>query len=115
MLRAKDTFSINEVAYAIYETNGSLSILKKPQYEPATREDLDIAAKGVQLPRSLVESGEIQHPVLKSLAKDEQRLLQELLKKGYPELDAVAYAELNEEGELSVIAAVRHQTMPGEF
>lgn len=61
------------------------------------------------------ESGEIQHPVLKSLAKDEQWLLQELLKKDYPALDAVAYAELNEEGELSVIAAVRHHTMPGEF
>lgn len=29
MLRAKDTFSVSEVAYAIYETNGSLSILKK--------------------------------------------------------------------------------------
>lgn len=98
MLRAKDTFSIHEVAYAIYETNGSLSILKKPQYEPVTREDLDIDAKGVSLPQCIVESGIIQRPALESLGKHESWLLQELRKKGYPELTSVAYAELNEEG-----------------
>ncbi|AIQ30715.1 hypothetical protein P40081_23020 [Paenibacillus sp. FSL P4-0081] len=115
MLRAKDTFSINEVAYAIYETNGSLSILKKPQYEPVTREDLDIDAKGVCLPQCLVESGSIQRPALESLGKHESWLLQELRKKGYPELTSVAYAELNEEGELCVIEAATHQAKPGEF
>lgn len=115
MLRAKDTFSIREVAYAIYETNGSLSILKKPQYEPANREELGIASRAVQLPQSLVESGEIQHPALQNLAKDEHWLLQELRKQGYSDLAAVAYAELDEDGELSVIASVRHQAKPGEF
>lgn len=115
MLRAKDTFSIHEVAYAIYETNGSLSILKKPQYEPATREDLDIAAKEVCLPQCLVEYGIIQRPALESLGKPESWLLQELRKQGYPELASVAYAELNEEGELCVIEAASHQAKPGEF
>lgn len=115
MLRAKDTFSINEVAYAIYETNGSLSILKKPQYEPVTREDLDIDAKGVSLTQCVVESGSIQRPALESLGKHESWLLQELRKRGYPELTSVAYAELNEEGELCVIEAATNQAKPGEF
>ncbi|OKP82410.1 hypothetical protein A3842_10325 [Paenibacillus sp. P3E] len=71
MLRSKDTFSLNEVAYAIYETNGSLSILKKPQYEPATREELDIKPPGIRLPRSLVEAGVVQRATLASLGHDE--------------------------------------------
>lgn len=41
--------------------------------------------------------------------------MQELRKKGYPELASVAYAELNEEGELCVIEAAPHQAKPGEF
>ena len=114
MLRAKDTFSIHEVAYAIYETNGSLSIMKKPQYEPATREDLNMAWRNVRLPQSLIESGEIRHSALTSLAKDEGWLLRELEKQGYADLSSIAYAELNEDGELSVIASVRHQAKPGE-
>lgn len=57
MLRAKDTFSVKEVAYAIYETNGSLSILKKPQFENVTRKDMELPEQEVHLPLSIVESG----------------------------------------------------------
>lgn len=115
MLRAKDTFSVHEVAYAIYETNGSLSILKKPQFEPATRKDLDIAEKEVQLPRSLVESGEINHAALQNLGKDLDWLMSGLKDQGYTDLTSVAYAELNEDGELCIVESVRHQAKPGEF
>lgn len=114
MLRAKDTFSINEVAYAIYETNGSLSLLKKPSYEPATREELQIPAREVQLPQSLIESGEIRYTALESLGKNKSWLMQELRKSGYPDPASVAYAELNEEGELCVVESVRQQAKLGE-
>ncbi|MBW4083003.1 DUF421 domain-containing protein [Paenibacillus sp. S150] len=115
MLRAKDTFSVNEVAYAIYETNGSLSILKKPQFEPATREELDIAPPRTRLPRSLVESGTVQKTTLASIGQDEAWLRMMLREQGHPDLNSVAYAEISEDGELTVIPATEQKTRPGEY
>ncbi|MFD1905787.1 hypothetical protein ACFTAO_28670 [Paenibacillus rhizoplanae] len=40
--------------------------------------------------------------------------MQELRKSGYPDPASVAYAELNEEGELCVVESVRQQAKPGE-
>lgn len=44
-LRQKDVFDINEVAYAIIETNGTLSVLLKPQYQNATKKDIKAKTK----------------------------------------------------------------------
>lgn len=35
-LRDKGVFDLNEVEFAILETNGQLSVLKKPQFQPVT-------------------------------------------------------------------------------
>lgn len=108
MLRSKDTFSVSEVAYAIYETNGSLSILKKAQYEPATREDLLVPVPESVLPVSIIEDGIIQRDTLGSLGHDEEWLAKELRKLGYSGPQTVVYAEITEEGELAVISSVSH-------
>lgn len=104
MLRAKDTFSVSEVAYAIYETNGSLSILKKPQFEVVTRRDINLNAQQIHMPQSIVEDGIVQLKGLRDLGKDEVWLHQQLQEKGFPDIKAVAYAEVNEEGELYVVS-----------
>ena len=44
-LRQKDVFDINEVAYAIIETNGTLSVLLKPQFQNATKHDVKVKTK----------------------------------------------------------------------
>ena len=44
-LRQKDIFDINEVAYAIIETNGKLSVMKKPENDNVTLSDMKIKAK----------------------------------------------------------------------
>ncbi|MNC43231.1 hypothetical protein D3C75_920830 [compost metagenome] len=108
MLRAKDTFSVSEVAYAIYETNGSLSILKKAQHEPATREDLLVPVPEATLPLSIIEDGIVQHETLNRLGQDDTWLARELRKQGYSGPQSVAYAEITEEGELAVISSVSH-------
>ncbi|GGF88734.1 DUF421 domain-containing protein [Paenibacillus albidus] len=110
MLRAKDTFSIHEVAYAIYETNGSLSILKKPQYEPATRGDLKLPLQDIQLPRSVVEDGEVQPDMLERLGLNEQELRQKLQEKGCPDVRSIAYAEINQDGELCIIPCAQKES-----
>lgn len=39
-LRSKDIFDVKEVEMALLETNGSLSVLKKPEYRNSTKKDL---------------------------------------------------------------------------
>ena len=43
-LRGKDIYDPRDVSYAVIETNGSLSVARKPAKEPATLADLQIAA-----------------------------------------------------------------------
>lgn len=59
-LREKDVFNIEEVLFAIVETNGSLTVLKKPQFRNVTRQDLAITVMPEQkLPIELIMDGEI--------------------------------------------------------
>lgn len=59
-LRIKDVFNIEEVLYAILEINGTLTVLKKPQYRNVTRQDLMISTNPeCRLPIELIMDGEI--------------------------------------------------------
>lgn len=51
-LRQQGVFDMGEVQYAIAETNGSISVLPKPQYRPITAEDLQLSVsdEGVAVP-----------------------------------------------------------------
>ena len=44
-LRQKDVFDIKEVKYAIIETNGTLSVLLKPEYQNSTKSDVKVKIK----------------------------------------------------------------------
>ncbi|WP_419874755.1 DUF421 domain-containing protein [Candidatus Pristimantibacillus sp. PTI5] len=100
MLRQRDVFSISEVAYAVYETNGALSILKKPAYETVQRSDLDLDPSPVHLPSSLIEDGVPQPEGLAAINRDEPWLRQELEALGYSDIRSVAFAEWTTEGVL---------------
>lgn len=66
LLRAQEVFDINEVAYAILEVNGSLSVLLKNAEQPATKQDLSVALQpdGLQLP--VIVDGKIINDSLKA-------------------------------------------------
>src|SRR5699024_8173353 len=50
LLRAKDVFSVGEVEYAILETDGTISVLKKSAYQTPTKKDLNVLPSEVFLP-----------------------------------------------------------------
>jgi uncharacterized membrane protein YcaP (DUF421 family) len=59
-LREKDVFNIEEVLFAIVETNGTLTVLKKPQFRNVTRQDLQITVMPEKnLPIELIMDGEV--------------------------------------------------------
>lgn len=58
-LRQKDVFDISEVQYAIVETNGTLSVLLKNDYKPATVKDMKLTVNKSGLPCLIVSDGRI--------------------------------------------------------
>lgn len=103
LLRQHDVFFMREVAYAIFEANGTLSIMKKSEYEQVTREDLNLPKQEADFSYSLVEDGKPDYESLKLLDKDESWLRSELHKCGYESLSDVAYAEWTPEEGIYVL------------
>ena len=64
-LRQKDVFDISEVAYAILETNGKMSVFKKSQYETLTAKDMEIQKDESILQVAVISDGEIAKSSMK--------------------------------------------------
>lgn len=103
LLRDKDVFSIREVEYAILEQNGSLTVLRKPEFDTPTLKDLNLPLTSKSLPKLLVSDGVILNHGLLKIGKNESWLETELKQQGFLNLDNVFYAEWREEDGLYVI------------
>lgn len=63
-LRAKDIFNIEDVHYAIVETNGQISVLLKHPAQTVTAEMLELKGKDPAVPNVVVSDGRIIHEAL---------------------------------------------------
>ncbi len=106
LLREKDVFSVREVEYAILETNGAISVLKKSDYQSPTRKDMKLAPQPANLTVTLVNDGEIIYDNLEEKNLTEEWLLQELKEQGYEQVKDVFYAEYMKDEELLVLPFV---------
>ncbi len=53
-LRDKGVFDLNKIGFAVLETNGQLSVLLKPEYQPVTPTDLNIPSSNTGLSNQLI-------------------------------------------------------------
>ncbi|PAE25209.1 MULTISPECIES: DUF421 domain-containing protein [Bacillaceae] len=93
LLRSKDVFSIRECEYAILETDGTVSALKKPHFAAPTIQDLNLPTNNVELPVTVILDGEVVWDNLKSINWDETILKNEIKKFGASGVKDVLYAE----------------------
>nr|WP_090744252.1 DUF421 domain-containing protein [Mesobacillus persicus] len=93
LLRVKDVFSLREVEFAILETDGQLSVLKKPPFQSPTMSDLQLSYNRVTLPVTLIIEGEVIWDNLKSIEKDEEWLKNELKSNSIQNYKDVLYAD----------------------
>lgn len=103
LLRIKDVFSVREVEYAILEPNGSLTVLRKPEFDTPTLKDLNLPLNSKSLPILLVSDGIILNNDLLKIGKSESWLKTELNQLGYVNIDNIFYAEWREEDGLYVL------------
>lgn len=101
-LRNKNVFNIDDVEYAILETNGELSVLLKSQNRPVTPRDLNIPTQYQGVPSELIMDGKIVRQNLEQNKLSEQWLTEQLKMQGIYNLGEVAYASLDSSGKLYV-------------
>ncbi|MDR4927261.1 MULTISPECIES: DUF421 domain-containing protein [Peribacillus] len=100
-LRGKDIFNIEEVECAILEINGSLSVLKKEQYQNATKQDLPLLPSAGTVPIELVYDGKILYENLSKHTYDDEWLMAELKKRNLAVFD-ISYAVVGTKGNLYI-------------
>ena len=98
-LREKNVFNLSDVEFAVLETDGSLSVLKKSQVQPITPQDLNISTSYEGLEVELIEEGQIIKQNLKQINKDEKWLFTELKQRGI-KLSQVVYGALDTNNRL---------------
>ena len=95
-------FDLNEVEYAIMETNGKLSILPKSEYKPVINKDMNLKIDKSSLCANAVIDGHIMKNNLKGINKDEKWLLHQLKIKGYSTLDSILLVTIDNNEKIVV-------------
>src|SRR5699024_3536139 len=78
LLRVKDVFAIQEVEYAILETNGELSVLQKAPYQTPSKQDLSVSLSKPEIALYVINDGEIIKDNLQEANMTEEWLYEEL-------------------------------------
>ncbi|MFZ5945849.1 MAG: YetF domain-containing protein [Bacillota bacterium] len=99
-LRQMDASNITEVEAAILETNGSVSVLKKSDFQPITPKDLQIFTQDTALPPVvLINDGRIIEENLRKINLDESWLRDQLEKVGIFKPESIYLAGLDGSGQ----------------
>lgn len=101
-LRQQGIFNIEDVGFAIVETNGKLSVLKKPEKDIPTAEELGIKTNDKGLEVVVISDGEISKCSLKICGLNRDWLF-DTLKKENTELNDVFLMIANGQGEYKII------------
>lgn len=101
-LRQKDVFDIEQVAYAIVETSGQLSVLLKPEYQSVKRKDLQLAGSPEKVNIELIFDGVLIEPNLRQAGVSGNWLRQQLQSRGIRDVSEVFLATINAKKQLYV-------------
>lgn len=101
MLRQKNIFDLSEVETAIIEANGTLSVLKRAEKSPVTREDLNVTST-TTITFPVILEGKIYTSILDEFQLNEAWLMKQLAAQGIYEKQDVFIATINKKRELQI-------------
>ncbi|WP_443661716.1 DUF421 domain-containing protein [Clostridium sp.] len=101
-LRDKNVFDINDVAYAIIEKDGTLSILKKTQSDSVTPKDLNIKTSTACMDYEVIYDGSIVQDNLITINRNERWLMIKLKEKNITDVSQVFLAIYNKTSGLHI-------------
>ena len=101
-LRQQDVFNIEDIQYCIVETNGSISVLKKPEKRQPTAENLNIEIQDKKIQAVVINDGEILDNSLDLCQKDENYIYK-ILKKENKKVSDIFIMTLDGIGNYNII------------
>ncbi len=100
LAREKGFFHLEDIAYAIFETSGKLSVLPKNNQRPVVAEDFNLPQEvQPKLVQYLVVDGNISEESLNMVNKDEEWLLDGLKVKDKKDLKNILLAYYDDNGQ----------------
>ena len=100
LARSKGYFNLEDIAFAIFENNGELSIMPKSQKQNASLQDLEIKTPPAKLPIYLIADGIISKSSLNEIKKDVKWLYKKLNINKKNELKNIIIASYDKEKDI---------------
>lgn len=104
LMRGCDVFKIDEIAYAIVETNGNLCVIKKAMQETVTREDLKVKVSQSALPINIIMDGKLMKENVALSGIDEKFINVCLQKANLKKISEVLLMTLDNNGDVFIQA-----------
>jgi len=101
-LRMKGYYNIEDVEYAILETNGQISVIPKDDNQPVTKSDMNIKTKAKTIPAIIISQGRINMDNLKFINKDERWLMNQIKAANIKDIKEIFIAVMTTEGRLYI-------------
>ena len=103
MAREKNFFDVNDIAFALFETTGKLSILPKSNKRPTVLEDLGQEEDSASPPDYVIVNGKPQYRIIRALGLSMEELFERLRIRSKRELNDILVASYDgEKGEYQV-------------
>ncbi|MCL6547916.1 MAG: DUF421 domain-containing protein [Alicyclobacillus sp.] len=102
LLRQKDVFKLSDVEYAILETTGKISVMKKSDLQPLTPRDAGTPVTEEHPPRMLIIDGHVMEKSLEDAGYSKAWLLGEIMKQGARDFSDVFLAQVDSNGNVYV-------------
>lgn len=101
-LRTNGNFSLEEVLYAIMQTNGSLSVLTRSDFTPINANAIDIKIEEASLPIIIVSEGKLINENAKIAKIDDKFINKEIKSLGFNSLEELLILTLTSNGKLYI-------------
>lgn len=101
-LRTNGNFALEEVLYAIMQTNGSLSVLTRSDFTPINANTIDLQIEETSLPIIIVSEGKIVLENAKLAKIDDKFINNEIQSLGFKSLEELLILTLTSNGKLYI-------------
>ncbi|RCW63929.1 YetF domain-containing protein [Saliterribacillus persicus] len=104
MLRQQSIFAIPDVDYAVFETNGTLSVMPKDNQKPVTNKDMNKVRKSnvYSIPTGIISDGKLLVKNLEKLNLDQNWVLGQLKQSEVGYISDVFFAQVQKDGSLFI-------------
>lgn len=97
-IRGCEVYNIEDIAYAIIETNGKMCVIKKAEVEPPTKEEMKIQITPNSLPVNIIMDGSLMKENVSLTGIDEKFVFKCLKKAGIEKIKDVLIFTLDNQG-----------------